>query len=77
MSSPAATWARPAAAWAAADAAAPASAPIVRFAPDHDPPLRSTGAWTMRVAIEGGRIAAESLGAELIVDAIYRNSSVP
>ena len=37
----------------------------------------ATGAWTMRVAIGGGRIAAESLGAELIVDAIYRNSSIP
>lgn len=36
----------------------------------------ATGAWTMRVAIAGGRIAVESLGAELIVDAIYRNSSV-
>jgi Uma2 family endonuclease len=34
------------------------------------------GAWTMRVAIAGGRIAVESLGAELIVDAIYRNSSI-
>ena len=37
----------------------------------------ATGTWTMRVAIAGGRIAVESLGAELIVDAIYRNSSVP
>jgi Uma2 family endonuclease len=37
----------------------------------------ATGAWTMRVAIAGGRIAVESLGAELIVDAIYRNSSIP
>jgi Uma2 family endonuclease len=37
----------------------------------------ATGAWTMRVAIAGGRVAVESLGAELIVDAIYRNSSVP
>jgi Uma2 family endonuclease len=35
----------------------------------------ATGAWTMRVAIAGGRIAVESLGAELIVDTIYRNSS--
>jgi hypothetical protein len=31
----------------------------------------------MRVAIAGGRTAVESLGAELIVDAIYRHSSVP
>ncbi len=37
----------------------------------------ATGAWTMRVAIAGGRIAIESLGAELIVDTIYRNSSIP
>lgn len=37
----------------------------------------ATGTWTMRVAIAGGRVAVESLGAELIVDAIYRNSSVP
>ena len=37
----------------------------------------ATGAWTMRVAIASGRIAAESLGAELIVDAIHRNSSAP
>jgi Uma2 family endonuclease len=37
----------------------------------------ATGAWMMRVAIGGGRIAVESLGAELIVDAIYRNSSIP
>jgi Uma2 family endonuclease len=33
-------------------------------------------AWTMRVAIAGGRVTVESLGAELIVDAIYRNSSI-
>jgi Uma2 family endonuclease len=33
-------------------------------------------AWTMRVAIAGGRVVVESLGAELIVDPIYRNSSV-
>jgi Uma2 family endonuclease len=36
----------------------------------------ATGAWTMRVAIAGGCIAVESLGAELIVDTIYRNSSI-
>lgn len=34
------------------------------------------GAWTTRVAISGGRIGVESLGAELLVDAIYRNSSI-
>lgn len=33
-------------------------------------------AWTMRVAIAGGKVTVETLGAELIVDAIYRNSSV-
>jgi Uma2 family endonuclease len=37
----------------------------------------TAGAWMMRVAIAGGRITVESLGTELIVDAIYRNSSVP
>lgn len=30
----------------------------------------------VRVAIAGGRVTVESLGAGLIVDAIYRNSSV-
>ena len=34
------------------------------------------GEWTMHAAISGGRIAIESLGAELIVDAIYRNSLI-
>ena len=34
------------------------------------------GVWLMRVAIAGGRISVETLGAELIVDAIYRNSSI-
>jgi Uma2 family endonuclease len=34
------------------------------------------GSWEMRVAIAGGRVVAESLGAELVVDAIYRNSSI-
>jgi hypothetical protein len=29
----------------------------------------------LRVAIAGGRITVESLGAELVVDALYRNSS--
>jgi Uma2 family endonuclease len=33
-------------------------------------------AWLMRVAIAGGRVSVETLGAELIVDAIYRNSSI-
>jgi Uma2 family endonuclease len=35
-----------------------------------------SGGWVMRVAIAGGRITVESLGAELVVDAIYRNSSI-
>jgi Uma2 family endonuclease len=35
-----------------------------------------TGRWTMRVGIAGGRVAVESLGAELVVDAIYRGSSI-
>jgi hypothetical protein len=30
----------------------------------------------MRVAIAGGRVSVESLGAELIVDTISRNSSI-
>jgi Uma2 family endonuclease len=34
------------------------------------------GTWVMRVAIAGGRISVESLGAELIVETIYRNSSI-
>jgi Uma2 family endonuclease len=36
----------------------------------------AAGSWAMRVAIEGGRIVVESLGAELVVDTIYRNSSI-
>jgi Uma2 family endonuclease len=36
----------------------------------------ASGSWTMRVAIAGGSIAVESLGVELVVDAIYRNSSI-
>ncbi|HET7499360.1 MAG TPA: Uma2 family endonuclease [Kofleriaceae bacterium] len=36
----------------------------------------AAGAWTMRVAIAGGRTTVEALGAELAVDAIYRNSSI-
>jgi len=35
-----------------------------------------SGAWTMRSAIAGGRIAVESIGAELVVDAVYRNASI-
>ena len=34
------------------------------------------GTWVMRVAVAGGRISIESLGAELVVDTIYRNSSI-
>lgn len=36
----------------------------------------AAGSWTARVAIAGGRIAIESLGAELVVDSVYRNSSI-
>ncbi len=32
--------------------------------------------WTMRSAIAGGRVRVESIGAELDVDSIYRQSSV-
>jgi Uma2 family endonuclease len=34
------------------------------------------GAWTMRAAIAGGRVTVPTLGAELNVDSIYRNSSI-
>ena len=34
------------------------------------------GEWTTRVAIAGGCVAVESLGAELIVDEIYRASVI-
>jgi Uma2 family endonuclease len=37
---------------------------------------RTDDRWAMRVAIASGSIAVETLGAELVVDAIYRNSSV-
>ena len=33
-------------------------------------------AWTTRVAIAGGRVRVESLGAELVVDEVYRSSSI-
>jgi Uma2 family endonuclease len=33
-------------------------------------------AWTTRVAIAGGRVRVESLGAELVVDEVYRGSSI-
>ena len=34
------------------------------------------GTWTMRVGIAAGRVTVETLEAELVVDAIYRNSSL-
>jgi Uma2 family endonuclease len=34
------------------------------------------GGWTMLGAIAGGRVAVESLATELVVDDIYRNSSI-
>jgi Uma2 family endonuclease len=37
---------------------------------------RTETGWAMRVAIGSGKVAVETLGAELAVDAIYRNSSV-
>jgi len=36
----------------------------------------AAGAWSRRVAIAGGRVAVESLATELVVDRIYRNSSI-
>ena len=35
-----------------------------------------TDAWTSRVAIAGGRVRVESLGADLVVDEVYRGSSI-
>jgi len=35
-------------------------------------PRDAAGTWTMRVAIAGGCVAVESVGAALIVDTIYR-----
>ncbi len=37
---------------------------------------RDGDGWIARVAIGGGRVAIPSLGGELVVDAIYRNSSI-
>jgi Uma2 family endonuclease len=36
----------------------------------------SDGSWRSRVAITGGRVAVESAGAELVVDDVYRRTSV-
>lgn len=36
----------------------------------------ATAAWTTRVAIGGGRVEVESLGTALVVDEIYRRSTV-
>ena len=36
----------------------------------------AAGTWSMRAAISGGCVAVDSVGAELVVDAIYRNSSI-
>jgi Uma2 family endonuclease len=38
---------------------------------------RTEDTWTLRVAIAGGKVTIETLGAELAVDAVYRGSSVP
>jgi Uma2 family endonuclease len=34
------------------------------------------GAWSTRVAIAGGQVGVESVGAVLVVDEVYRNSQV-
>jgi hypothetical protein len=34
------------------------------------------GAWATRVAIKGGRVGVPSLDVDLIVDEIYRNSTL-
>jgi Uma2 family endonuclease len=36
-----------------------------------------TESWDARVAISGGRVTVESLGASLVVDDIYRRSAIP
>lgn len=40
------------------------------------PPRLHDGTWVMRVAIAGGQVRLEALGADLVVDSIYRNSSI-
>ena len=35
-----------------------------------------TGDWITRVAISGGRVAVESIGAQLVVDQVYRASAI-
>jgi len=37
---------------------------------------KENGEWTTRVAISGDRVAVESLGADLLVDQIYRASAI-
>jgi len=37
---------------------------------------KDDGDWTTRVAISGGRVVMESLGADLVVDQIYRTSAI-
>jgi hypothetical protein len=37
---------------------------------------RSDARWLMRVAVSGGRVAVESIGAELEVDEIYAASTI-
>lgn len=37
---------------------------------------REGDGWVIRVGIAGGRVGIEALGAELVVDAIYRNAAV-
>jgi Uma2 family endonuclease len=36
-----------------------------------------SGTWTMRAAIAGGRVGVPTLGTDLSVDVVYRNSSIP
>ena len=33
--------------------------------------------WTARTAITGGRVMVSALGAELVVDTVYRGSTLP
>jgi Uma2 family endonuclease len=37
---------------------------------------RANGVWSKRVAITGGKVAVPTLDAELVVDEVYRGSSI-
>ncbi|PYS32815.1 MAG: hypothetical protein DMG14_33480 [Acidobacteria bacterium] len=37
---------------------------------------KADGEWTTKVAISGGRVPVDSVGAELVVDHVYRASTI-